>query len=619
MLLKGNTVLENIDERNLTRELEIAKFRNYGREKFSELVRYNISFEEFLRNSGQFFSINLPKEISEYFLRFDTAPYFIISDSPLLKTIEKMLLSKKNDYNFVSNYREIKNYYQKWAQKNNPKEKNYFANSIINGVERNFAFQSFFNVMVYGIILTYDKIAYNPKKAIELFTRAEEVVQNCDIKSELKNEVLYFINIYKGFVYLKEYEYLHSLETFEKALKYNPNGVTGFFYSALCARYIDDFDLSFDFLHKIIEFDKLRFKYAINYNHLSLFNLFYQNAVFYQVFTENGFAQLLPDIDFLIRSYYSDEESSMDTTYSKVINLNNLRIKEFFDDSVIAEIKFLKNTLTHYNYKKIGLIRIVEQIFRDKLVVLLKYIITLIESYYYEQIKEEMVVYDNQIEQNKRHLTRLKHELEDARNKIRRNLEEAIKSIEENLTEKSILLEERIKSIDKNPKYNPSQTLYSSMIFTIFVALIIILVVGLITSLIGFGNQAPSLGFALRTCLIWGGITFIVGIFISIFTSFSTFWEKSSEKKELVEKLNKVKLFEEEEHQYIKGDSERKANVYENKFKNRIKAQEKIINDFLEERQHNYKLKFETARKEIENYTLPIKKLLASLDPDGEY
>ena len=166
MLLKGNDVLENIDEGNLTRELEIAKFRNYGREKFSDLVRYNINFEGFLRNSEQFYSINLPREISDYFLRFDTAPYFIMSNSPVLQVIEQMLLTKKDEYNFISNYREIKNYYKKWLSKNNPKEKSFFANSIINTVERNIELQSFFNLMIYGIILTYDPISNKLKERL---------------------------------------------------------------------------------------------------------------------------------------------------------------------------------------------------------------------------------------------------------------------------------------------------------------------------------------------------------------------------------------------------------------------------------------------------------------------
>jgi len=120
MLLKGNTVLENIDEGNLTRELEIAKFRNYGREKFSDLIKHEISFYDFIQHSSKFYSIELPKEISDYFLRIDIAPYFWLSEATLVQRIENLLNKKSEAYNFVSNHREVKNYYSKWLNQKAP-------------------------------------------------------------------------------------------------------------------------------------------------------------------------------------------------------------------------------------------------------------------------------------------------------------------------------------------------------------------------------------------------------------------------------------------------------------------------------------------------------------------
>lgn len=617
MLLKGNTVLENVDEGNLTRELEIAKLRNYGREKFSELIRYNISFNDFIINSSQFYSIKLPQEISDYFIRADIVPFFIMSEAPVLKKIEELLISKKTEDKFVNNYREIKNDYYKWLTKKSAKEKHYFANSIINSVERNFAFQSHFNVIIYGIILCYEQSCYNPKRAIELFDRAIEIVEGCSNSSVDRNNLIYTINLFKGFTYLKEYEYLRAFETFKEALNSNPHGVTALFYCALSARYINDLDTSYAYLRDVIEFDRIRFQYAINYNQLSLFSYFYENSVFYNVFTENGFAQLLPDIDFLIRSLQSGEANSMELTYGKLINLDNLRNKDFFDEAVFKEIKFLKTALDQYKQRRSGLIRIVEQIFRDKLITLIEYIRNLIESHYFDKIKEEINVFDKQIEQNKRQLIRINHELEDARKKISLNLAEAAEYLEENITERSKYLEQKIKNLEHNPKYNPSQVFYSSMLFTIFVSFIIFFVVGIITSFVGFGEEHASTQLALRTGLKWGGVTFVVGVFISIFSTLSSFWEKASEKKELTTKLNKVKEVEAEEREEIKEDSEKKTIVYEQKFKDRIRTQEKIIANFILERDQNYQRKYDLAKKEINGYITPLNKLLESLENVG--
>ena len=617
MLVKGNEVLENIDEGNLSRELEIAKFRNYGRENFADLIRYKVSMDDFIENTSQFYSIRLPKEISEYFIRIDLAPFFIMSESPVLEQIEELLSSRNNEFEFVTNLREVKNYYKKWLVQKTAKEKHYFANSIINTVERNFAFQSFYNLLIYGIVLTYDPSSYNSKKAKEVFEKAKETVNSSHLNQGLREEFLYLLNIFQGFAYLKEYEYLNSLTAFKEALVFNPTGVTAFFYCALSSRYMDDFDTSYDYLREILEFDKLRFKYSIDYNHMALFSYFYKNTVFYNVFTENGFAQLLPDIDFLIRSLHSGEPNSMEKTYGKLINLDNLRIKEFYDETVAVEIKFLKNVLDSYSQKRIGLIRIVEQIFRDKLITLVEYIRNLIETHYFDLIKAEIEVFDRQIEQNKRQLTRITHEREDASKKIKTNKNEAAEYLEETISERSKNLEVKIENLEKDPKYNPSQVFYSSMLFTIMVSFLILVVVGIITAITGYGEELPSTQLAIKTALKWGGVTFAVGIFISIFTSLSSFWEKNSELKLLTERLKHIRDNEAAEREYINEDSERKAIIYEQKFVDRIKSQEKILESFIAERQQNYERKYNLARKEIDLFINPLNELLKDLENIG--
>lgn len=617
MLLKGSEILENIDEGNLSRELEIAKFRNYGRENFSDLVRYKVTIKDYIENSSQFHSIRLPQEIAEYFIRFDLASYFIVSESPALGRIELFLSTRNDDLEFVANLKEVKNYYSKWLVQKTPKEKYFFANSIISTVERNYTFQSFYNLLLYGIVLTYDSSLYNAKKALEVFNRAKEVVNSNNIPQNIREEFLYLVNVYQGFVYIKEYEYANSLSSFKEALVFNPHGITAYFYCALSARYMDDFDTSYDYLREVLEFDKARFKYAINYNQLSLFTFFYKNTVFYNVFTENGFAQLLPDIDFLIRSFYSGELNCMEKTYEKLINLDNLRIKDFFDDTVLSEMKFLKEALNTYKQKRIGLSRIVEVIFRDKLYTVVEYIRNLIETYYFEKIKTDIDVFDKQIEQNKRHLARIINEKNDATNKIKLNLEEAAEYLEESITEKSKHIEYQINSLEKDPKFNPSQVFYSSMLFTILVSTLVMFIVGVITTFVGYGDEAPSMQLAVRTGVKWGGVTFVVGVFISVFTSVSSFWEKSSEKKILSEKLKKVKEAEAEEREYINVDSERTEHVYELKFNERIKAQEKIIENFIAERQQNYDREYNLARKEIDMYINPLNDILKALGKSG--
>ncbi|MFZ1289103.1 MAG: hypothetical protein WAR79_03380 [Melioribacteraceae bacterium] len=617
MFVNRMDILENIDEVNLSRELEIAKFRNYGREHFSDLLRYEISFEHFIENTSKFYSIKLPHEISDYLIRLETAPYFWLSEANVVRNIEDLLLTKNSKFNYVANFKEIKKYYTQWVTLKTNKEKQFYAFSISNQIERNFTYQSFYNLIVYGVLLTFDQSVYNPKRAIELFDQATEIVNGCEIETTFKKDLLYYLKIYKGFVYLLEYNYSKARSTFNEALQYNPHGVNAYYFIALSSKYLDDFDTAFDGLKNVLEYDRMRFQYAINYNFLKLFTFFYNNACFYNVFTEVGFAQMLPDIDFLLRSLFSSDVNSMEVTYSKLINLDNLRIKEFFNQEVYNEIDFLRKVLDNYKYKKNGLIRIVEQIFRDKLIMLIEFIRNLIESHYFDQIKEEITVFDKQIEQNKRQLDLIKHEKEDAFKKIKMNEKEAFEYLEGSLTERAKAYEDKIKSLEDSNKYDPSKVFYSSMIFTSAISFVIFLVVGIMSVMFGWDEGNSNMSVLAINGFKWGGITFLLGIAISVFTAFSSFWEKSIQKKRLISQLEYVKSTQSDERKNLEGDSQLKSKLYEQKFNERIKTQEKIIESFIEEREENYRHKYVKAKKEIDEYITPLNKLLKSFENVG--
>ncbi|MBK8944983.1 MAG: hypothetical protein IPM32_06875 [Ignavibacteriae bacterium] len=610
-------ILENIDEVNLSRELEIAKFRNYGREHFSDLLHYEISFDHFINNTSKFYSIKLPQEISDYLLRLDTAPFFWISEANVVRNIEELITTKNSKFNYVANFREIKKYYTQWITLKTSKEKQYYAFSISNQIERNFSYQSFYNLIIYGVILTFDKNIYNPKRAIELFDKAIEMVSGCEIETQLKKDLLYYLKIYKGFVYFLEYNYNKARNTFNEALQYNPHGVNAFYFIALSSKYLDDFDNAFDGLKSVLEYDRMRFQYAINYNFLKLFTFFYNNACFYNVFTEIGFAQMLPDIDFLLRSLFSSDANSMELTYSKLINLDNLRIKEFFNQEVYAEIDFLRKALDNYKFKKNGLIRIVEQIFRDKLITLIEFIRNLIESHYFDQIKDEITVFDKQIEQNKRQLELIKHEREDAFKKIKMTEKEAFNYLEGSLSEHIKEIEDKINNLEDSNKYDPSKVFYSSMIFTAAISFVVFLVIGIMSVMFGWDEGKSSINIIAVNGFKWGGITFLLGIGISVFTAFSSFWEKSAYKKKLIAQLEYVKSTQSGERKNLEVDSNLKTKIYEQKFNERIQTQEKIIDSFVEEREENYKHKYKIAKKEIDEYITPLNTILKSLENVG--
>ncbi|MCP5064705.1 MAG: hypothetical protein GY936_19895 [Ignavibacteriae bacterium] len=616
MLAQNKNIFQNDVS---SKELEIAKFRNYGREKYGNAIKRSVSFDEFSEHLLQHTSINLPPEIEEYFIRIDTAHYFGAVETPFLKNIELILSQNRSDNNFIANHREVKEFYHKWIYNKNDKEKTYFALTLINMVERNFNYQSFYNLVLYAVILTYEKSLFNPQKAADLYTRSQELVKGLTTNLKEKNKILYFINLFKGFTHLKEYDYANAKNSFSEALKYNPHGISAEYYKGLSSVHLNDFDSAFDSQSKIIQFDKMRFQFAINYNQLKLFEFFFNGAVVYNIFAEDGFAPIVQDFDFLIRAQYSGEPNSMELTYAKLINLKNLRNKEFYTDKIIDEIDFLKTFLENYKQKQNGLVRLAEQILRNKLVTLIEYLRNLVEGFYYDEVKDEFLVFDSQIEQNKRQLKRIQHEGEDAHKRaisMRDDSLEESKSLFENKKE---ALFKRIERLEKDEKYNPMQMFFSSMIFTVGIALTIFMLAGLSSTFVSsdYDVDGSSLSIFVSGGIIWGGITFVIGIGISIVTAFSANREKYEINKKLVKETEKLEKQKQDFDNNVTDDASRRENAYANKFNDRLKNQEKIIKSFLNEREHNYQNKLDLARKEIEVYTIPLNKILESFQKDG--
>jgi len=611
MLVNGSEILVNIDDQTLSKELEIAKFRSFGKKKFGYFIKKNVDYDDFIYTATKHFSVSLPKEISEMFIRIETAPFFASFNSPVLERIENVLLKNKDSNNFIANHREIKNYFSQWITQKEDKGKNYFALTLINMVERNFIYQSFYNLVLYGIILTYEKSVYSPHKSIELFERSKELIHNLTIEKEEKSIILYLINLYEGFTYFKMYEYQNAYNKFTEALNVNPYGVSAKAYKGLTAVFLNNFDAAFDCLKGILEFDKQRFKLAINYNHLALFDFFYQTAAIYNVFSEDGFAPMLQDIDFLLRAQYSSEENCMQTTYAKLIDLCNLRNKHFYNDKIRSETEFLKKALDKYKDSKNGIIRIVEQYFKNKLLTLFEFLRSRIETYYYDQVKEEFFIFDKQIEQNKHQLELIHQENKDAIRKVEITKKEKEEIIKKEFGEKIKILEEKIQEIEKNKKYDSTQTFFNSMIFSVIFAFVVAFLGGIATMIFGSGDESTA-ALIIKGAVRWGGGTFVIGIIISAITAISAQTDKLKKIGKLKKELERINKLQEEELKMLEEERLRTEQAYNKKFSERINNQEKIIDSFLKERNYNYKKKQDEAKKQIEVFTKPINKLLQS-------
>ena len=74
---------------------------------------------------------------------------------------------------------------------------------------------------------------------------------------------------------------------------------------------------------------------------------------------------------------------------------------------------------------------------------------------------------------------------------------------------------------------------------------------------------------------------------------------------------------EAQERSLLEEESVLKTKIYEQKFIDRITTQEKIIKEFVKERDQNYNYKYNIAKKEIDDFITPLNNLLTSLENAG--
>ncbi len=84
-----------------------------------------------------------------------------------------------------------------------------------------------------------------------------------------------------------------------------------------------------------------------------------------------------------------------------------------------------------------------------------------------------------------------------------------------------------------------------------------------------------------------------------------------------MKQLNLIKESETIENQSLEEELLLRTKMYDQKFNDRINTQQKIIASFVEEREVNYKHKYEVAKKEIDQYVAPLNELLKSLENAG--
>ncbi len=591
--------MREFDEEPLQRELLNSRFRNFAKEKFHSAIQLDTDYIDFLRRIAIQEAFKLPQEFNDYQIILETAPLFWLSDAKILEKAEELFVNKNTRSPIVSDYNEIKKFYSKWITQKSEKEKQFFALSTINLIERNSNELNFLKYIIAAVVFSFDKRIYAPEKSIELFDKSIFNVEKSKLSDELKSEFSYVINLYKGFVNLRSEKMEEAGQNFEFAETYKTNGVSAKIYKAIIENRLQNTDKTIGLISQIIDYDKGRLNFAIQHNHLQLYKFFIENSAIYSVFNELEFSTLFYEIEQLFSTILFGEDKKILELNLMIDKLNELKMNDYIDEKISKKINFLRNFINNYSENTNILVLDSSLKLIDKFQNIIDDIKDSISKNYYTVITNDIRVFDETIEDNLKTIEYLKKEKDEVKEKIGKRYSQTIKNLEENYNETIKAIEFKVEGIDSNKNLDPSNAFNNAMVYNIIISTLIFIFGGFAGTMIdkNSGNLDGFAGFFSQTILSgvkWGGIAFVLGSLIAVFSTMSAIWEKANEKQRLLRQLG-----------YLKNQKEREVDLLRKESESKIKS---LLENY-DERIQDYKESIESLKTDKNAKYLEYKKM----------
>lgn len=585
-------MIEQLEKNSLAineSETALANFYRLGKDHFDLTIHGEFDFITNIKENIKILSFDLPDELKEIFIPFSNAPIYWIYDSWLLNQIEEFMKINFARAKYFDLHKSIKDNFTKWATTKLRGEKEYYANLTLNFIERDIYKHNFFKHIIHAIILTYHNSLYNPAKAINLYDTVKDLVNTLRLSEEVKKELSYIIQLYTGFVYLKEKDYEKANICFKEAIDIKANGITAKIYTALTELKLGRDDITMYYLREVLAYDFHRLLVSLDVNNFGMFNYFLRNAFINNIFYEKDFAYSYQMIANILQPYRLAEENALNKIAHKFNLLKEKNIKEYFTDDILKSISFLEKTIQSYLNSTNTLILGMYPEFERKYNVTIDLIIEEMKKTVYEEIEAKLLQYDQYIKEYAEAEAQLRKELENFHIKSRENLEKAIKNIKDNYENEVRILEEQITRIPQLDRFNPSKSFSTNMINNAVIALVVFIIGGLAS----YSNRVVTdtsefnsiLAFVLFSGFKWGIISFLVGTLISGAVAGLVILERAEEKQRLIKRIILLKNHKEQLIKETEEYAKEKEKIMINNINNSIAQHQKRINELNEEKE----------------------------------
>ncbi len=596
-------------------EQQFARFRQVARDFFKNYVRFNYDYLDFIKAVTRYYSIELPTEINEYLITIDTAPYFWISDIPLITKTEEFFNKLYRAGGGPGNYEELKKYYTRWITQKNVRDKQFYTLSAINLLEKDQIKSHFYKKILHANLLMFNANVLALDKALKLLDDADKILESAKLHSRYKNELQYLVQLYTGFAHFRGDDFSNAQKKFEDAIFVKSSGVSALFYNAITNAKMQNYDTAISLLSHVIDYDKERFRYALRSRSLPLLEFFLRNAVTYNIFNEKSFVPLVAELEDMLAFTLTFDTAMLRQVLVNLDNFENLKLEQFFDEFITKHIEFLKRVCGHYKDNSNALTSLIAQYTVAEYNGLLERIIENARNHYKEEVEQKTEIYDYQIKENKKKIKELREDIDKYAEKIQEKMKETLEELEnevENIVKK---LEYKIDHIEEASKYNPNLSFKNSMIYNGIVSMIVFLVTGFSGGFLNNIENYENFSLVLTSFLIagikWGGLSYLFGVLISLFSAASTIMEKTSYKQRLMRQLTYIKTVGEKKQEAIKKEYDAELERHTKKLEEKIKNLEEDI-EYLKEQKvedqntlnEDLETKVEAIRQKLEPYYL---------------
>ena len=602
------------DEERLQQELLNSRFRNYAKEKFLNSVQFDTDYIDFLRSITAQEAFKLPSELNDYHIRLDNAPLFWLSDARILEKAEELFANKNKRLAVVSDYNEIKKFYSKWITQKSEKEKQFFALSTINLIERNSNDLNFLKHILAAVVFSFDNRIYAPDKSLDLLNKSEDKIDKSKLADEIKLEFFYLINLYKGFVNFRSERIENASENFRFAETFKGNGVSAKLYNALIDNRLGNTDKAISQISSLIEYDKIRLNFAISHNYMQLYKFFLDNAAIYNVFNELELSSLFYEIEHLFNSSFFCEDKKILELNIMIDKITELKMNDYLDESIIKKLNFLTEFIKEYSENRNILVADSSLRLIEKLETIIEDIKNSITKKFYDEVTNEVRIFDATIEENLKTIEYLKREKDETRGRIGGRYNQAIKNLEEDYNETLKVLEYRAEGIESDKNLDPSNAFNNAMVVNLIISMLIFIFGGFAGTIIDQGGKvegcASFFGQTMFSGIKWGGIAFVLGSMIAVFSSLSAIIERSNIKQRVLKQIAFLKNQKEREVNLLRRESEEKIKSLMDSYDERVEDYKESIESLKEDKVLKYKEYKQEADLKIEELHKKLTEIL---------